>query len=117
MCVVDAADYGATPFRLRFHGTLGWAECQGRDVHVHLADGQQMIWPAEDDTGGASSMDRAVVEIVDWLDGAGRFDYDPAEAVRTLAAILAFHASDQHNAAWVSLPLSGSDRDLVLNSG
>ncbi|MBT3344748.1 MAG: Gfo/Idh/MocA family oxidoreductase [Gemmatimonadetes bacterium] len=116
MCVVDAADYGLTPFRLRFHGTQGWAECQGREVHVNLADGQQMTWAAEQDTAGASSMDRAVGEIVDWFDGKA-FPYDATEAVRTLEAILAFHASHQHDAAWVSLPLSGNDRDLVLHSG
>ena len=43
MCVVDAADYGSAPFRLRFHGTLGWAECQGREIHVHIGGDTQRI--------------------------------------------------------------------------
>ena len=83
---------------------------------MHLADGEPMTWSAEQDTAGASSMDRAVGEIVGWLDGEP-FPYDATEAVRTLEGILAFHASHQHNAAWVPLPLAGDDRNLVLHSG
>ncbi|MEC9379460.1 MAG: Gfo/Idh/MocA family oxidoreductase [Candidatus Latescibacterota bacterium] len=117
MCVVDAADYGSAPLRLRFHGTEGWAECQGREVHVHVNGKDPDIWLAEAETAGSSSMDRAVGDIVDALDGTTTFPYDPTEAVRTLEAILAFHASHQSHAAWVSLPLSGDDRNIVLHSG
>ena len=117
ICVVDAAEYGVTPMRIRLHGTEGWAECRIREVVVHGADGGEQIW-APDDAGGESGMDRAVQEIVAWLDGdGGAFSYDAAEAVRTLAAIVGFHVSHDANGTWVELPLQGADRDRVLRSG
>lgn len=117
MCVVDAADYGSAPPRLRFHGTDGWAECQGREVHVHRKAEASQLWPAEADTAGTSSMDRAVCDIVETLDGSAPFPYEATEAVRTLEAILAFHASHSRAATWVPLPLRGDDRDIILHSG
>ena len=47
----------------------------------------------------------------------GPFSYDVREAVRTLEAIIAFHASHRAGGAWVELPLRGDDRDIVLHSG
>ncbi len=117
MCVVDAADYGSAPFRLRFHGTDGWAECQGREVHVNRNGEAPQVWAADAETAGKSSMDRAMEEIIHTLDDGAPFAYDAAEAVRTLEAILAFHASHRSDAAWAALPLADDDRRIVLHSG
>ena len=113
ICTVDAADYGTAPMRHRFHGTEGYAICRGRDIEIVRGDDREYL---PDDFPG-SGMDRAVAEIVHWLNGAGPFSYDAGEAVRTLEAIIAFHASHRAGGAWVELPLSGDARDLVLHSG
>lgn len=113
ICVVDAADYGTAPLCLRFHGTQGYAICSGHQVEVVRGDEHQ-LWPGVQPTSG---MDRAVGEIVDWLDDGGAFPYDAAEAVRTLETILAFHASHEAGGAWIDVPLQGANRELVLNSG
>ncbi len=55
-------------------------------------------------------MDRAVGEMVDSLDGKASFPYPAMHAVRTLEAIIAFHASHSRNGEWVELPLKDGDR-------
>ncbi|MBI2192644.1 MAG: Gfo/Idh/MocA family oxidoreductase [Planctomycetes bacterium] len=112
---VDAADYGRIPARIAVNGSLGRALLHGRDLHLEFWDGRQESWPKPED--GRSSMDRAVSEIVAWLDGAGAFPVWPAEAVRTLEAIVGFHASNDHRGAWVELPLTGDDRGREVLSG
>lgn len=114
-CVVDAGDYGATPLRLRFHGTDGYAVCRGREITLVRGEHEQ-TWPTEFPDSG---MDRAVNEAVSWLDADGQvpFAYDAQEAVRTLEAIVAFHLSDDRNGAWVDVPLTGEARNQVLQSG
>jgi hypothetical protein len=62
-------------------------------------------------------MDRAVSEIVAYLDDRVPFSYNSEEAVHTLEAIVAFHASHKQNAAYVDLPLLDSDREIVVLSG
>ena len=113
ICTVDAADYGTAPPRHRFHGTEGYAICRGRDIEIVRGDEREFLPDDSPDSG----MDRAVAEIVNWLDGADTFSYDAGEAVRTLEAIIAFHASHRAGGAWAELPLSGDDRALVLHSG
>ncbi len=113
ICTVDAADYGTAPARHRYHGTEGYAVCRQRDIEIVRGDDRELL----PDDSADSGMDRAVAEIVDWLDGAGPFSYDASEAVRTLEAIVAFHASHRAGGAWVELPLSGADRDIVVRSG
>lgn len=113
ICMVDAADYGTAPPRHRFHGTEGYAICRNRDIEIVRGDDREFLPGDSPDSG----MDRAVAEIVDWLDGEGSFSYDAREAVRTLEAIIAFHASHRAGGAWVELPLRGGDRDIVLHSG
>ncbi len=113
ICMVDGADYGTAPPRHRYHGTEGYATCRKRDIEIVRGDDRELIPDDSPDSG----MDRAVAEIVDWLDGAGPFGYDASEAVRTLEAIVAFHASHLAGGAWVELPLSGADRDIVVRSG
>jgi predicted dehydrogenase len=112
-CVIDAADYGATPMRLRFHGTEGHAICRGREVTV-VRGAHAETWPNQFPDSG---MDRAVNEAVHWLDGGGDFPYDAGEAVRTLEAIIAFHVSHERDGARVEVPLTGADRTRVLHTG
>lgn len=115
MATVDAADYAAGPLLLQVHGTEGTANAAGRFAEIVLHDGLREAVPA--DPPGTSAMDTAVAEIVSWLDTRGRFPYNAAAAVDTLAAIVAFHASHARSGAWVELPLSGPDREIVLHAG
>ena len=114
ICTIDAADYAMVPPRISIHGTEGCAGLDGRDVTLEFWDGRRDAWPAPQ---GSSSMDRAVGEIVDWLDGGAPFPYAASEAVRTLEAIVGFHVSHARNAAWVELPLTGRDREHEVLSG
>jgi hypothetical protein len=83
------------------------------DIEVEYADGRNQSLPR---TQG-SNMDVAVKEIVDWLDGGSAFSTSPADAVRTLEVIAAFHVSEARNGSWVALPLSENDKTIVVNSG
>ena len=113
ICTVDAADYGSAPPRHRFHGTEGYAICRNRDIEIVRGDAREFLPDDFPDSG----MDRAVAEIVNWLDGEEPFSYDAREAMRTLEAIIAFHASDRAGGTWVELPLRGDARDMILHSG
>ena len=64
-------------------------------------------------------MDRAVAEIVAWLDADGKqpFCCSPVDALRTLEVIVGFHASHDRNAAWTDLPLTGADREREVGAG
>ena len=113
MATVDATDYGRHPGLTALNGSEGRALITGLDVRLEYWDGRSQHWPASQE---GTSMGRAVGEIVDWLDGRP-FPYAAEEAVHTLEAIVAFHASHARRAAWTELPLQGSDRELVVNSG
>ena len=114
ICTIDAADYAMVPPRISINGTEGCAGLDGRDVTLEFWDGRRDVWPAPQ---GSSSMDRAVGEIVDWLDGGAPFPYAASEAVQTLEAIVGFHVSHARDAAWVELPLTGMDREHEVLSG
>lgn len=115
MATVDATDYGMAPWDVRVNGAQGRAFVGSGDVRLEYWDGRSEHWTNDDQVG--TGMDVAVREIVDWLDGESDFDYDPAETVQVLEAIAAFHASHAKNSAWVELPLTGADREIVVNSG
>ena len=115
MATVDATDYGMAPWDVRVNGAEGRAFVGSDDVRLEYWDGRTEHWTNDDQVG--TGMDVAVREIVDWLDGESDFDYDPAETVQVLEAIAAFHASHAKNSAWVVLPLTGADRQIVVNSG
>jgi predicted dehydrogenase len=121
MVTVDAANYAKCPISIQIQGSLGIAAVSGGQISVELFNGGSEQWPA--DSVRKTSMDVAVGEIVDWLDarsGDGRppaFLYDAQEAVEVLETIIAFHASHRRSGAWIDLPLSGPDRDIVLRSG
>lgn len=114
MATLDAADYAKTPLRLEINGTTGRA-IVARDVTIERWGSANEHWPAL--PRGASSMDVAVGEIVQWLDGTAPFPYAADDAMHVLEAIVACHASHARHAAWVSLPLSGVDRAIEVRSG
>ena len=115
MVAVDAGDYAKVPGRIILNGTEGRAISDGSSITLECWDGRQEHWHSA--TDGVSGMDRAVSEIVAWLDGGTAFPYPASEAVDTLEAIVGFHASHARNAAWTKLPLSASDREREVLSG
>ena len=115
MVTVDAGDYATVPGQITLNGAEGRAISNGSSVTLEYWDGRQEHWHSADD--GITGMDRAVSEIVEWLDGGDEFPYPASEAVDTLEAIVGFHASHARNAAWTELPLSGSDREREVLSG
>lgn len=115
MTTVDAADYACVPMVIGFNGTEGRATTGGEEVKIEYWDGRSEEWPSP--RAQATSMDVAVVEIVDWLEGTAPFPYPAVEAVETLEAIAGFHLSHARSGAWVDLPLQGEDRNHVVNSG
>jgi predicted dehydrogenase len=115
VATVDAADYAAGPPMLLVHGTEGTAHAGGRTAEILRHDGRREAIPP--DPVETSAMDTAVAEIVAWLDARGKFPYDAAEAVSTLEAIVAFHASHARGGAWVELPLTEADREIRVRSG
>ena len=116
MVTVDAADWGVGPAWILLNGSEGWSVLSGLDdVVIEFLDGRKTHWPPS--TKETTSMDRALDSIIAWLDEGTPFPCPPEESVRTLEAILAFHASDARNGAWVALPLEGADRARRLRSG
>lgn len=114
MATVDARDFARVPLVIALNGTEGRAVTGRRDVTLDYWDGRREAWPAPDPA--RSSMDLAVAEIVAWLDGKGPFPCNPAEAVDTLEAIVACHASHARRGAWVDLPLAGPDRGIEIGT-
>ena len=115
MATVDAGDYATVPGQIILNGAEGRAISDGSSITLEYWDGRQEHWDSASD--GVSGMDRAVSEIVEWLDGGTEFPYPASEAVDTLEAIVGFHASHTHNAAWTELPLSSPDREHEVHSG
>ena len=115
MATVDAGDYATVPGSIVVNGTRGRALAGGDEVTLEYWDGTREHWPSQ--RGEMTGMDRAVGEIVAFLDDQTPFPYPALEALCTLETILGFHASHQRQAAWTELPLKGGDRDIELLSG
>jgi predicted dehydrogenase len=118
---VSAPDYGAQPISFEICGTDGSVLIRGGEVSITMYSGVSPQWDDISDFGeidpSQTSMDVAVNEIVAWLDTRKTFPYEPKCAIDALEIITAFHVSDRHNSAWIDLPLTGSDRDIYINSG
>ena len=114
MATLDAGDYAKTPLRLEINGTTGRATV-ARDVTIDRWGAASEHWPVP--PPGKNSMDTAVGEIVQWLDGATPFSCSAEDAMHVLETIVACHASHSRRAAWVTLPLSGADRAIEVRSG
>jgi predicted dehydrogenase len=115
MATVNAPDYAKTPFYTEINGTKGRAYVRGLAVTLEDGDGRTENWPAPSD--GVTSMDRALTEIIDHLDGRKPFAASPADAVHIFETIVGFHASHARGAAWTKLPLSGTDREIEIQTG
>jgi len=115
MVTVDAADEAKVPARIVLNSTRGRAIAGGDDVTLEFWDGRHEHWPSLRQQ--ATSMDRAVAEIVAWLDGDRPFSYPAQEAVHVLETIIAFHASDARHGVWTKLPLAREDRTREVQSG
>jgi hypothetical protein len=115
VCVFDASDYSGVPATIALNGSLGRAVAVGGGVKLEYWGGGSEEW--RHPSGTEASMDRAMAEIVAWLDGAAEFP-DPAEnSLRTLETIIACHASHRRQSAWTALPLSAADREIEVRSG
>ncbi len=112
---VDAGDYAKVPGRIILNGTEGRAISDGSSVTFEYWDGRGEHWGST--SNGVTGMDRAVTEIVAWLDDGTEFPYAASGAVDTMETIVGFHASHGRNAAWTELPLSGSDREREVLCG
>lgn len=114
MATVDNANQGKGPAHIILYGTKARATAGGA-VTIEFVDGDVDQWPNQ--RAQSTSMDVAVAEMVGWLDGNNPFPYSAHDALRTLEAIVAFHASHACNAAWIELPLRGEDRQREVRSG
>ncbi|NQU12101.1 Gfo/Idh/MocA family oxidoreductase [bacterium] len=116
MLVVNAPDHGTGPAQFVVNGTTGRAVTGGDTVELEWWDGKRESWPSP--RAEATSMDRAVADIVAWLDADGKtpFSCPPGDAGRTLEVIVGFHASHDRQAAWTDLPLQGADRQREVRA-
>ncbi len=115
MATFHASNHAVCPTEVRIDGVAGCATTNGDVVDIRYADGRADHWPSP--RSEATSIDRSVAAMVRWLDGHGDRPVAAREAMLTLEAILAVHASHDKQGAWVELPLAGGDRERVLQSG
>lgn len=111
----DAGDYSRLPPVIAVNGASGRAIAGASGITLEFWNGGNETWPNPD--GAESSMDRAMAEIVAWLDGAAEFPDPPENSLHALETIVACHASHRRDAAWTNLPLSGADREIEVQSG
>lgn len=116
MAAVHAPDYAKIPgFHTEIYGNKGRAIIKGLAVTLERADGQTENWAAPGD--GVTSMDRALTDILAYLDNGTPFPVSADEGVHTFEAIVGFHASHARNAAWTNIPLTGKDREIEVKTG
>ncbi|REJ73646.1 MAG: gfo/Idh/MocA family oxidoreductase [Planctomycetota bacterium] len=111
----DALDYATVPASITINGKDATATIGAGGVTIDHRTGSRDHWPPAERT--ESSMDVALREIVDSLDGKVAFSDPPENSLHTLETIIACHASHRRNAAWVELPLQSDDRELIVHSG
>ena len=115
MASFDAADFAQVPGTITLNGSLGRATTGVHDSQLEFWDGKRDHWQRGPDE--PSSMDVAAAEIVTALDGTRPLEDDALDSIHTLETIVACHASHQRQSGWVSLPLTGADRELEVQSG
>lgn len=113
---VHAPDNPSGPVRIVVQGTLGRACVEGGVARIETWAGAGDVLP-NPSAHSSSSMDQAVREIVEWLDDRTPVCCPPEKSLQTLEVIVACHASHARQAAWVELPLLGTDRDREVQSG
>lgn len=110
---VDAPDYSRSPFHIAINGTEKRAITDGNNVAIDDWAGDVKQFPAI--PASTSSMDRAVADIVAWLDDGTQFPYDPEDAINVMESIAAVHISHHRNGAWVDLPLTDEEAKQFVN--
>ena len=85
------------------------------DVKLEFWGGQTRDWPQP--LGEENSMDCAMAEIINYLDGDAPFPDLAEESLHTLEVIVACHASHRRSSTWTTLPLTGTDRQIEVQSG
>jgi predicted dehydrogenase len=111
----EAPDYSRAPPRLSLHGDLGRVTVEAAEVVVELwgRPSWQLPPPPQDE----SSMDRALYEIIDWLDGNRPAIDSPESSRQTLEMIVACHLSHDQQGAWVPLPLPPESSHREIRTG
>lgn len=111
----EAPDYSRAPPRLSLHGDLGRVTVEGGEAIVDLwgQSPQRVPPPPADET----SMDRALNEIIGWLDGSRSFLEAPESSRQTLEIIVSCHLSHDRQGAWVPLPLSAEALHREIKTG
>jgi predicted dehydrogenase len=115
MTTVDAANHGAGNTQISIYGRKARATVGREMISIEFSDGKLEQWPCL--SKNESSMELAVAELIEWLDGKNTFTYPAADSVRILEAIMAFHVSHSRKSCWVELPLKGAERNYEVLSG
>ena len=115
MATVDAANYGAGNMQIIIYGRKACATVGRETISIEFSDGKLEQWPCLSEN--ESSMERAVAELIEWLDGKNTFTYPAVDSVHILEAIMAFHVSHSRKSCWVELPLKGAERNYEVRSG
>jgi predicted dehydrogenase len=111
----EAPDFSRAPPRLSLHGDLGRVIVDGTEVAVELwgQSPRQLSSPPREE----SSMDRALCEMIDWLDGNRSVIESPESARQTLEMIVACHLSHDRQGSWVRLPLPAEAAHREIKTG
>lgn len=115
VATVNAPDYSKYGFYTEIIGTKGRATIKGLAVTLEDSAGQVETWPVVKD--GLTSMDRALAEIIAYLEQRTPFSCTPEDAAHVLEVIVGFHASHARKSAWTELPLTGEDRKIEVKTG
>lgn len=108
--VLNAPNQAKGPPEVVIEGTLGRAVTGRNAVNLEWFDGRLQVWPAGERM--VTSMDRALSEIIAWLDEKQDVSVSAAAALRTFETIAGLHVSHAAGGSWVELPLSDSAREL-----
>ena len=111
----EAPDYSRAPAHLSLHGDLGRIIVDGSEFAVELWGqlSQHLPPPPEQET----SMDRALREIINWLDGSQTAVESPESARQAMEMIVACHLSHERQGAWVGLPLPLEASQFEVRTG
>ncbi|MBT6154531.1 MAG: Gfo/Idh/MocA family oxidoreductase [Planctomycetaceae bacterium] len=106
--LINAGNRAMGPAQIVVEGTLGRADTGGNAVNLEWFDGRLQVWPAGERL--VTSMDRALGEIVAWLDKPGPFSTPAVGALRTFEVVAGMHLSHAEGGRWIELPLTGAAR-------
>ena len=116
MVTVDAGDYATVPGQITLNGTEGRAISDGSSVTLEYWDGtSRKVGTRASD--GVSGMDRAVSEIVEWLDGGTEFPYPASKRSIHWKPSSAFTLHTLAMRRGQRFHCQGSDREREVLSG